>query len=139
LSLTSYVAFLLSAILSVFYLVAHKMLKAKKWNSIFHRLPSLEQMDRLIYRLVIVGLPLLLTGMVLGAVWAYLNIHANFWLDPKVIASMIVLVAYSIYLFNRSSSRWGGNESAKWNVGAFVMVLINFLISNTLSKFHQWM
>jgi HemX protein len=139
LSILSYVAFLLAAILSIVYLVAHKMLKAKKWNSFFRRLPSLEQMDRMIYHLVIIGVPLLLSGLVLGGIWAYLNIDSIFWFDPKVIASLLVLAAYSVFLFQRSSSRWGGNQSAKWNVGAFATVLLNFIVSNTLSKFHQWM
>lgn len=139
LALTSYAAFLLSAILSVIYLLSHRMLKTKKWNPIFRRLPSLEQMDRLIFRLVVVGVPLLLSGMVLGGIWAHLNIATSFWYDPKVIASVIVLVAYTIYLVQRSSFRWNGQQAAKWNVGSFITVVLNFTVSNALSKFHQWM
>jgi HemX protein len=139
LSILSYVAFLLSAIFSLIYLLAHKTLKTKKWNNLFHKLPSLEQLDQLSFRLVIVGVPLLLLGIVLGGVWMYLNLETTFWFDPKVIASLLVLTAYSVYLVQRNSFRWGGNTSANWNLGAFGTVVINFVLSNTISKFHQWM
>jgi HemX protein len=139
LSILSYVVFLLAAILSAVYLLGHHMLKRKKFNSFFRGIPSLEQLDRIIFGLVIAGVPLLLLGMILGGIWAHLKMDAIFWSDPKVIGTMLVLMAYSIDLFQRASSHWGGKQSAKWNLAAFATVLVNFILSNTLSNFHHWM
>lgn len=139
LSFLSYAAFSIATVLSLMYFLQNRMLKAKRWNPFLRRLPSLEQLDRIVYRLVIVGIPLLVSGMVLGVIWAYLNVVANFWLDPKVVTSVLVLLVYSVYLWQRTSFRWSGEKLAKWNVIAFITIVINFVISNTLSSFHQWM
>ncbi|WCN38529.1 cytochrome C assembly family protein [Aneurinibacillus uraniidurans] len=135
----SYGAFSLSFIFSLMYLVEDRMLKQKMWNKWLHRLPGLGLLDLYSYRLNMAGVPLLLLAIILGAIWAHLKVAGDFWIDPKVLMSIGVLIAYSLYLYQRVTYGWGGRKLSLWNVGAFMLVLINYLISGSVSSFHQWL
>lgn len=135
----SYVAFFLSAIFSAMYLWHDRMLKRKDWHPRLWRFPSLEALDRFAFRLVAIGVPLLLLGLILGAIWAYWKISGNFWLDPKVLASLAVLAMYVAYLVRRLRHQWPAKRLAEWNLIAFVAVLVNLLVSAAFSSFHLWL
>ena len=138
LSLFSYVAFSISFILSIMYLVQNKMLKEKRWSPLLRKLPSLGLLDMYAYRLTMVGVPLLFLGLILGILWAHV-VGQPIWLDPKLFTSILVVVAYGMYLYRRLSYDWQGKKLATMNVVAFVFVLFNYLISGSISSFHQWL
>ncbi|TBL81655.1 cytochrome C assembly family protein [Paenibacillus thalictri] len=137
LAICSYAAFAVAAVFSGMHLYLHRRLKGKKWTSSVKRLPSLEKTDRYAYVSVIVGAPLLMLGLALGVVWIVLEGDYRLLFDPKVINSWVVLAAYLFYLFQRLALQTPGNKLAKWNLAAFVIVLINFAVSN-VSQFHRW-
>lgn len=138
LAFLSYGAFSVSFILSLMYLVQNKMLKQKKWTPLFRRLPSLGQLDVYTYRLTMIGVPTLLLAVILGVIWAHV-VGQRVWLDPKVLMSLLVIVAYSMYLYRRITFDWQGKKLAMLNVVAFAMVLLNYFVSGSLSSFHQWL
>lgn len=138
LSLVSYAAFSLSMIFSVMYLVQHYMLKRKRWSPLFRRLPSLDKMELFFDRLNMIGLPLLLLGVILGSIWAHLVLNGHFWMDPKVGMSFLVLIGYSIVMYQRITDKWRGSKLAVSNLVAFLLLLLNFLFTD-ISGFHRWM
>ncbi|MCY9663789.1 cytochrome c biogenesis protein [Paenibacillus alginolyticus] len=138
LAISSYVAFSIAAIFSGMYVFLHKMLKAKKFSKTVMRLPSLEKIEHYTYLSVIVGAPLLLMALSLGVVWVVLQGDRNLLYDPKVINSFFVLAAYAFYLFQQHSMRISGNKLAAWNLAAFLIVVLNFVVSNLVSGFHGW-
>lgn len=135
----AYGAFSLSFIFSVMYVIQNRMLKKKVWNNLLQRLPGLGHLDLYSYRLNMVGVPLLLMSIILGVIWANIKVTTNFWVDPKVLMSFVVLTAYSLYLYQRVTYGWHGKKLALWNIGAFMLVLINYLLSGSVSSFHQWL
>jgi HemX protein len=137
LSIGSYAAFVASSIFSGMYLFLHGRLKGKKWTAAVKRLPSLEKMDQYAYVSVVIGAPLFLLGLSLGLVWISLGGNYSLFLDPKVIASWIVLLLYVFYLFQRLAQGAPGNKLAVWNLFAFCLVVLNYLLTN-FSAFHQW-
>jgi HemX protein len=139
LALLAYGAFSLSYIFSLMYVVENRMLKQKMWNKWLQRLPGLGLLDLYSYRLNMVGVPLMLMSIILGALWGHLKLTTNFWIDPKVLMSLAVLVAYSLYLYQRVTFGWAGRKLAIWNAGAFMLILLNYLISGSVSSFHQWL
>jgi HemX protein len=139
LALLSYGAFSLSCIFSVMYIAEDRMLKQKVWNKWMRRLPGLGLLDMYSYRLNMAGVPLLLMAIILGGLWAHLKVTTNFWLDPKVLMSICVLIFYAWYLYQRVTFGWQGRRLAMWNIGAFLLVLINYLLSGSVSSFHQWL
>jgi len=138
LAITSYGAFSLSMIMSAMYLLQHRMLKAKRWTPLLRRLPSLERLELFTYRTNMVGVPLLLLAIILGIIWAQLVIPGPVWLDAKVWMSLLVLLVYSLLLYKRLTVAWQGRKLALWNLAAFVLVLLNFLMTDT-SSFHRWL
>ncbi|MFC5447280.1 cytochrome C assembly family protein [Paenibacillus aestuarii] len=138
LAIGSYAAFSIAAIFSGMYLFLHRMLKEKKFSQTVMRLPSLEKIEQYTYLAVIIGAPLLLLALSLGIVWVVLQGDRNLLYDPKVVNSFFVLAAYGFYLFQHHSMRISGNRLAAWNLAAFLIVVINFVISNFLSGFHDW-
>ncbi|MGE5702960.1 MAG: cytochrome c biogenesis protein [Clostridia bacterium] len=138
LSIISYGAFSLSMIFSVMYLVQHHMLKRKRWTTVFRRLPSLDRLELFSDRMNMIGMPLLLLGVILGSIWAHLVLAAPFWMDTKVGTSVIMLIAYSIIMYQRYTEKWQGSKLATANLVAFSLLLINFL-SSDVSSFHRWM
>ncbi len=137
-SMVSYVAFSLAAIFAIFYIIQHRLLKAKKWNSVFRRLPSLELLEVFFSRFTIMGIPMLLLGIILGIIWAYESVIGNFWLDPKVIASLVVILFYSIFLYRVFFGRLNGIRAAYFNLICFIIVLVNYVLSVTEISFHRW-
>lgn len=138
LAIGSYAAFSIAAIFSGMYVFLHKMLKAKKFSQTVMRLPSLEKIEHYTYLSVIIGAPLLLMALSLGVVWVVLEGDRNLLYDPKVINSFFVLAAYAFYLFQQHSMRISGNKLAAWNLAAFLIVVLNFVVSNLVSGFHGW-
>lgn len=134
----SYAAFTAAAIFSGMYLFLHRKLKEKEFSNTVMRLPSLEKMEQYTYRSVIIGAPLLLLALCLGIVWIALQGNGSLFFDPKVVNSVFVLAAYAFYLFQRHSMRISGNKLAAWNIAAFLIVMINFVVSNFFSGFHSW-
>lgn len=138
LAIFSYGAFSLSMIFSAMYLLQNKMLKQKRWTPLLRRLPSLDKLEMYAYRMNMLGVPTLLLAVILGMIWAKLVLPGHFWVDAKVLMSVIVLVAFSILLYKRFNDTWQGRKLALANVIAFILLLLNFLMTDT-SSFHRWL
>lgn len=138
LAICSYAAFLVSAVLSGMYLFLNHMLKKKQWTQTIKRLPSLDKIDKSSYIFVLVGTPFLILSLTLGMVWLHITGHLQLMLDPKVLNSLLVIAVYGFYLTQRLSWKKSGTTLALWNLAAFAFVFANFVLSNFLSRFHQW-
>jgi HemX protein len=138
LAIGSYAAFSIAAIFSGMYVFLHKRLKTKNFSQAVMRLPSLEKIEHYTYLSVIIGGPLLLMALSLGVVWVVLEGDRNLLYDAKVINSFFVLAAYAFYLFQHKSMRISGKKLAVWNLAAFCIVVLNFVVSNLVSGFHGW-
>jgi HemX protein len=135
----AYAAFSLSAVFAVLYLIGDHLLKQKKWNRLLRLLPSLEHLQRLSYGFSLIGMPLLLSSIILGVIWAYQTNISGFWYDPKIIGSLIVLLLYAIQLYQKAKQRWHGRRLAWWSAVSFLAMLLNYWISVTGLSFHRWM
>ncbi|WP_048600500.1 cytochrome c biogenesis protein CcsA [Rubeoparvulum massiliense] len=140
-SLMSYVAFSLSAIFSFLYLLQYRRLKRKRINYRFMRLPSLDQLYHFSYYLNLLGLTLLVTGLIVGSIWATSILPLSAWvLDPKVLMSVVVTLFYSYYFYKYLQGKENGNgiRLAWWNLLSFSTIIINYIFSSTISQFHLW-
>lgn len=137
-AILSYVAFAMSFVFAILYLLLYRTLKKKKWSKQFGRLPSLQQAATGMKIGVITGLPFLFISLVLGTQWAHVVLVEWSFLDMKIIGSFFILVAYGFVLFGMQTGKLRGNNSAWANVFAFLLVIINFFLGSTLSAFHFW-
>lgn len=134
----AYAAFTLSFVFSVMYWIQYGMLKDKKWGKRLQRFGNLSQLEKMSFIFNMHGVPLLLLSLILGTIWAKSEIEAFHYFDAKVIISFIVLSIYSLYLYLKVAGRQQGKALALFNNAAFLVVLINFFLSGSLSDFHLW-
>jgi HemX protein len=138
LAVCSYSVFLIGAVFSSMYLFLHRKLKTKQLSIVMRRLPSLDRIEIYIFRTAVIGSPLLIASLVLGIVWIAWIGDMRMLFDPKVFNSFLILAAYCFYLVQRMTRHSSGNKLALWNLAAFIVVILNFVFSNYVSDFHQW-
>lgn len=136
LAILSYGFFTISFLLAFMYLVQYKFIKSKKGIKWMWRFTDLKQLDHYSYTAVIIGVPLLLIGVILGFVWAYVAEAEFYWLDLKTIGSLVVLVIYIVYLILRRFKGYRGKPISIYNTAAFLILLINYFLFSLLSGFH---
>ena len=117
---------------SVLYLVQERQLKKKHLGPLFHRLPSLDVLDRLLYRSLTVGFILMTFGIITGAVWAA-SAWGSYWSwDPKETWSLVTWFIYAALLHARMTIGWRGRKAAWLSILGFAAILFTFLGVNLI-------
>lgn len=137
-AILSYAAFALSFVFSILYLIQYDLLKRKKWGKRLNRLGDLAKLEQLSYILVAIGVPMLLLSLILGLEWAYIIVSDINWYDSKILGSFACLIIYGIYLYLKVNNRIYGKSLAYWNIGSFLLVLVNFFFFGSISAFHVY-
>ncbi len=138
LAIASYAAFTVSAVHSVMYLFLNRMLKRKNWFPLMKRLPGLDHIEKIAYLFAVIGTPLLILSLTLGVDWIMITDRTRLLTDPKVLNSLLIIAAYGFYLLQRYAAKKPARTLALWNLAAFVFVIANYIVSNSISQFHQW-
>jgi ABC-type transport system involved in cytochrome c biogenesis permease subunit len=146
--LFAYASFALACVIGITYVLQFKEIKAKHLGFFYARLPSLQVLDRMNQRAVVIGWIFLTLGLIVGGVWAaearsYApgdpQVQAMSLLDPKIFAALICWAVYSFELFAARRIGWGGRRSAYLSALGFAIVLLNFVpISYFLTKSHNF-
>ncbi|HEV3152364.1 MAG TPA: c-type cytochrome biogenesis protein CcsB [Candidatus Baltobacteraceae bacterium] len=102
-------------------------------------MPSLAQMDVLIYRIVAVGLPLLTLGIITGAMWAHESWGAYWQWDPKETAALFSWIVYAIYMHLHTRAQWRGVRSAWISLVGFLSIMFCYFGVNLwISGLHSY-
>jgi cytochrome c-type biogenesis protein CcsB len=94
------------------------------------RLPSLEALDNLSYRLVALVFPLWTFSVIAGAIWAEAAWGRYWGWDPKETWAFITWVAYAAYLHARVTIGWRGRKAAWLCLLAGSTFLFNYIYIN---------
>ena len=137
-AILSYGAFSLSFVFSILYTIQYNLLKKKKWGKRLLRIEDLSKLDHMSYVLNVIGVPMLLLSLILGIIWAYIKVQNFHWYDAKVLGSFMVIITYGIYLYMRIVKELQGKSVALLNLASFLVLLINFFLFGSLSRFHFW-
>lgn len=125
-------AFTLSFAVSVMYLIQEWYLKHHKVGFMFYRLPSLEILDEMNYKIISLGFIPLTLGILSGSVWAEF-VWGAFWSwDPKQTWSLITWFVYAALLHGRITIGWRGRKAAILAIVGFMAVLFTFFGVNLL-------
>lgn len=135
----SYAAFALAFAVGLAYLIQERQLKSRHPSAIVFRLPSLEELDGLIYRVIRWAFPILTLGVLLGARWAY-DAWGRYWgWDAKETWALITWLVYLIYLHMRLVVGWRGRKTAYLSLAGFGFVLFTYVGVNYLSSLHGFL
>jgi len=148
--LFAYASFALAGVIGITYVLLFKEIKAKHLGFFYARLPSLQVLDHMNHRAIVVGWTFLTVGMIVGSLFAVQaralpagagdpRVQAMSLLDPKIFVAVICWIVYSFELFAARRIGWGGRRTAYLSALGFVIVLLNFVpISYFLTKSHNF-
>jgi cytochrome c-type biogenesis protein CcsB len=121
------------------YLIQERQLKSRKPSLLVFRLPALDDLDTLIYRIVLWSLPALMIGLAVGMRWAYLE-WGRYWdWDPKETWAFITWMVYLDYLFMRWVIGWRGRKATYLSMIGFVVALFTYVGVNYFSHLHDFL
>jgi cytochrome c-type biogenesis protein CcsB len=122
--------FLLSNVIAAAYLYLDKVEQKGERPHWAKRLPDLETLDQLSYRLVAFVFPLWTFSVIAGAIWAE-SAWGRYWgWDPKETWAFITWVAYAAYLHARVTIGWRGRRAAWLCLFAGSTFLFNYVYVN---------
>jgi cytochrome c-type biogenesis protein CcsB len=102
-------------------------------------LPSLAQLDVIVYRCVAIGLPLISIGIITGAAWAKEAWGAYWQWDPKETAALCTWILYLAYMHLHTRSAWRGVRTNWVSVLGFLLVIFTYLGVNIwISGLHSY-
>jgi cytochrome c-type biogenesis protein CcsB len=127
-------AFAVACGIGIMYLLQEHYLKSKHLGDLFKRLPSLQVLDEINYKLITLGFPLLTLAIITGALWAE-SAWGSYWRwDPKEVWSLITWFIYALVLHVRLTAGWRGKRAAILSIIGFLVILFTFFGVNLLLK-----
>ncbi len=122
--------FLLANTIAATYLILDRIESRGERNEWAKKLPSLEYLDQLSYRLVAFVFPLWTFAVIAGAIWAE-SAWGRYWgWDPKETWAFITWIAYAAYLHARVTIGWRGRRAAWLCLFAGSTFLFNYVYVN---------
>ena len=130
-----YGAFALASMLGIAYLLVER----NQNGLLARRLPSLEQLDDIMYKAIALGFAFFTVATVLGAMWAA-EAWGGYWSwDPKETWALIVWLNYAAWLHLRLTKGWRGRPLAWWAIIGLFVTLFAFLgVNMFLSGLHSY-
>ncbi|MDQ6710959.1 MAG: c-type cytochrome biogenesis protein CcsB [Candidatus Dormibacteraeota bacterium] len=115
------------------YLVKDRSASVKSWlhgSAIAARLPSLETLDRLTFRAILLGFPIWTFGTMAGAIWGE-HAWGRWWgWDPKETWAAITWMVYAIYLHAHGLRAWRGRRTALIATAGFISIMVTLYAVN---------
>jgi len=106
---------------AVMFVLQERQIKARRPGAVYYRLPSLEVLDRLTYRALVLGFPFLTAGLLLGFLWPGERLRS----DPLTVLSVAMWVVYAATLWGRMAGAWRGRRAAYFAILGFCALLLS--------------
>ncbi len=110
------------------YLIQFHELKSKNFGRWFRFLPSLDTLDRVGRRSLLIGFPTLTLALALAWAWTVRFRHSLAATDPKIVWSVLTWLVFLIALGVRFRGRGRDRRGAVASVVGFVVVVVAYLV-----------
>jgi ABC-type uncharacterized transport system permease subunit len=113
------------------YLVQERLLKEKRIEGLFQRLPPLDALDRAEHRFLLAGFPLLTVGILIGTLWARQVEMGGAQALLRAAFGYLTWLLIAAVLLLRAAAGWRGRRAAYGTIAGFgfaVLVLILYLL-----------
>ena len=132
----AYAGFTVSFAAGILYLIQNHELKSKKPGTFYHKLSSLEELEKLTFKPMVWGAFLLVIAIVVGSFWSKVAFEEYLLFNPKMIATLVTLVVYVTILALRHFNVLRVRQGAILTLIAFFIVMITFLGPRLLHGSH---
>jgi ABC-type transport system involved in cytochrome c biogenesis permease subunit len=128
-----YAGFAVATGAAVTRLIQQQLLRGKRPEALWERLPSLARLDQIGRIAVAWGFPLFTVGLAAGAIWAERNsgLLGRAWYgDAKVIAGFAGWLIYAAVVHMRLAGKMSANRAAIFTIAGFLVALATFGVAH---------
>jgi len=127
-SYLSYIIFFAASAAAGLYLIQNNALKNKQSGIIFSRLPNLSFLDKLNYRSIGLGFPILTVSILSGFIWAVNARGVYGWsYNSRQVYALALWLVDAVILHVRLSARLRGKKVALLTLFAFLLIILSLL------------
>jgi ABC-type uncharacterized transport system permease subunit len=135
--LAAYAALFVSLVASFLYLVQETRLKSKTIATTRIKLPPLETIDSIALRALLLGLPCMTAGLLIGSFLADISYGPRYFADPKILLAFAMWLAYIGMIYIRRHSGLRGKRAVFLSSFVFLVILCVWA-SNQFSAVHRF-
>lgn len=133
LSLLAYSLLLLASFQALLLSYQNMRLHTHQMSGLMRALPSLEDMEYLLFRFITLGVILLTFSLISGFI--YLDDLFAQRVAHKTILSLVAWFVFSILLFGRWKYGWRGRKAIRWTLAGFIILMIAFFGTKFIQEF----
>ncbi len=132
-SLLAYSVLMLASFQSLLLHTQNKHLHNRQNNNFIRTLPSLEDMEHFLFRLISIGVILLTVSLISG--FYYLENLFDSNVAHKTILSIISWVIFTALLLGRWKYGWRGKTAVRWTLSGFIVLALAFFGSKFIQEY----
>lgn len=137
--MAAYAAFANAFGVGVALLIQEAQIKSRKPSELCYRLPSLDELDALNGRIIAWAYPVLVAGLAMGFVWAYLDWGRVWTGDPKMALALATAAIYAVFLWLRYGAGRRGRRTVYVSLAGFASVLVTFFGAELMRGRHSYL
>jgi len=122
--------FLMSAVVSVVYLIHERTIRNGSIHSSMSALPPLTVLDSILYSSLSYGFIAITIGMILGGLWASSAGLKFGHIAPKVITGALTWLVFALSIHQRFAIGWKGRRTAIITIIGFALMVMFFIVVN---------
>ncbi len=127
LSMLGTVGFAVAFVAGLMYLIQDGLLKSKRFNVLYTKLPPLDFLDNLNQQSIVAGFPLLTLGIITGALSADFAKGSYVSWNPEQTWALVTWVFYLIVLVGRLTVGWRAKRAAYLTIIGFAVVILTLI------------
>ncbi|WP_447976605.1 cytochrome c biogenesis protein CcsA [Candidatus Nitrospira bockiana] len=127
LSILGTVGFAVAFVAGIMYLIQERLLKSKRFNVLYAKLPPLDFLDHLNQQSIVLGFPLLTLGIIAGAISAEFARGSFVNWNPEQTWALVTWVFYFAVLVGRLTVGWRAKRAAYLTIIGFAGVILTFI------------
>ncbi len=129
LSIMGYAAFSIAFAAGIMYLIQEHQVKTKKLGIMYFRMPSLEVLDDLNFKVIMIGFPLFTLGFMTGSIQnAEMNQPFFSWDLTRTLPLVVTWLIYCLVFFGRMVVGLRGKKAAQGAILGFVTVVGTYFL-----------
>lgn len=122
-AIVAFGAFALAFVTSAMYLFQERQLKTRRLTPSFLFMPSIDQLEKINFRLLVMGIGMFSAGMV-GGVISYRIVHQ--WSAPKIVWAWTVWLVYAGLVAAQLLRSARGRKVALATIALFILTLVGY-------------
>ena len=127
LSMLGTVGFAVAFVAGLMYLIQDRLLKSKRFNVLYSKLPALDFLDHLNQQSIVMGFPLLTLGIITGALSAEFSRGSYLSWNPEQTWALVTWVFYFAVLLGRLTVGWRAKRAAYLTIIGFAGVILTLI------------